>query len=220
MNNPYAAVVAELDFIANDQAILNSVLHKNPDFVRWCTFIADRQFQASKARITPLPALGTILALEATVFDNGDEPKFRHKITLKAYTGSTVGQWKRPAWQATATLWPHVGALKIAKRSKANFTAETLQVIEVFADQGAGYVGVFMHSGAGIGSSYNDLHIVWVDVENAKAMVYSPTDHFWLAPFETTDARGKPLKKNAALHSRSSSSSSLDHWATGEATPL
>lgn len=219
MDNSFAAVVAELDFLRQDNALLNSALAKNPDFVRWCTFIADRQHKASAASVTQLPALDMLLALEATIFDNGEAPKFRHRLTLKAYTGTTPS-WKRPKWQATATLWPHDVAVKTAKKSKAKFSAETLAVIEAFAGQGSGFVGVFMHSGAGVGSAYNDQHCVWVDVENGRAMVYSPCNHFWLAPFETTDAKGKPLKSNAVQHSRSASDSSMAHWATGEAVSI
>lgn len=219
MDNSFSAVVADLEFLAQDNALLNSALAKNPNFVAWCERIADRQHKASAASVTPLPALDTLLALEATIFDNGDAPKFRHKITLKAYAGSSVS-WKRPKWQATATLWPHDVAVKTAKKSKAKFSAETLAVIEALASQGSGLVGVFMHSGAGVGSTYNDQHCVWVDVENGRAMVYSPCNHFWLAPFETTDAKGKPLKSNAVQHSRSSSDTAMSHWATGEAVSL
>ena len=220
MDNPFAAVVAELEFLGRDNALLNSVLYKNPDFVRWCTHIADRQHKVSSSLVTPLPALETILALEATVFDNGEEPKFRHKITVQAYTG-TSPSWKRPNWKATATLWPHDVALKTAKKSKAKFSEATLAVIEALAvSQASGHLGVFMHTGAGMGSSYNDQHVVWIDIEANKAMIYAPTAHFWLAPFDTLDARGKPLKRNAVLHSRSSSSDALDHWSTGEPVSL
>lgn len=219
MDNPFAAVVAELDFLGQDNALLNSALYKNPDFVRWCELIVDRQHKARASSVTALPALETILALEATVFDNGDEPKFRHKITVQAYTGVSPN-WKRPNWKATATLWPYDVAVKTANRSKAKFSEATLAIVEALAGQGSGYVGVFMHSGAGVGSSYNDQHVVWVDVEAGKAMIYAPNAHFWLAPFDKQDARGKPLKKNAVLHSRSSTSDALDHWSTGEPVSL
>lgn len=217
MNDSFAAVVAELDFLGQDNALLNAALYKNPDFVRWCEFIADRQHKVRASAVTPLPALETITALEATVFDNGEEPKFRHKLTLQAYTGATPN-WKRPDWKATATLWPHDVAVKTAKKSKAKFSDATLAVVEALAGQGSGFLGVFMHTGAGMGSTYNDQHVVWIDMETNKAMIYAPNIHCWLAPFDTLDAKGKPLKKNAVLHSRSSET--LDHWSTGEPVSL
>ncbi|WP_292063677.1 hypothetical protein [Brevundimonas sp. UBA7664] len=218
MDNPFAAVVAELDYLGQDNALLNCALHKNPDFVRWCERVVDRQHEASKGRVMPFPAFADVLALEATIFDNGEDKKFRHKLTLKAYTGPRIKSWKRPDWTATATLWPYDVAVKTAKRSKAKFTDATLALIEEMAAGGSGYIGVFMHTGGG--SAYNDLHVVWVDLTDNRAMVYTPNCQCWLAPFETTDAKNKPLKGNAMLHSRSSSAMALDHWATGDATPL
>jgi hypothetical protein len=219
MDNPFAAVVAELDFLGQDNALLNSALYKNPDFVAWCERIADRQHKVRASVVTPLPALETILALEATVFDNGPEPKFRHKISLQTYMGDHPN-WKRPNWKGTATLWPHDVAVKTAKKSKAKFSEATLAVVEALAGQGSGFVGVFMHTGAGMGSTYNDQHVVWIDIEANTAMVYSPNAHFWLAPFDKLDAKGKPLKSNGILHSRSSSADTLDHWSTGEPVSL
>ncbi|MCK6103345.1 hypothetical protein [Brevundimonas sp. EYE_349] len=114
--------MAELDFLGNDNALLNSALYKNPDFVAWCERIVDRQHKASTGRVTPLPAFDSLLALEATIFDNGEDKKFRHRLTLKAFTGSRIKSWTRPDWTATATLWPHDIAVKTAKKSKAKFT--------------------------------------------------------------------------------------------------
>lgn len=214
-------VVQHLEFIGQDQALLSQFLRANPDFVRWCEIIADRQHEASKAKITPLPAFDRLLALESTVFDNGEDKKFRYRLALKAFTGSKVKSWTKPDWTATATLWPHDVALRQAtKGSKAAFSDATLAVIEELAAGGLGYVGVFMHSGAGMGSGYNDLHVVRVDIEEGRALIYTPDCQCWLAPFETTDAKGKPLKGNALLQSRSSSALTLDHWATGEPMPL
>jgi len=220
MNDSFAAVVAELDFLGNDNALLNAALHRHPDFLRWCERIVDRQHKVRASTVTPLPALETICALEATVFDNGDAPKFRHKITVQAYTGD-YPNWKRPNWKATATLWPHDVAVKTAKKSKAKFSDATLAVIEALASsQGSGFLGVFMHTSAGMGSTYNDQHVVWIDIEANSAMIYSPNAHFWLAPFDTLDAKGNPLKANAVLHSRSSSADTLDLWSTGEPVSL
>lgn len=215
MDNPFAAVVAELDYLGNDNALLNAALYKNPDFVAWCERIVDRQHEASKGRVTPLPAFDSLLALEATIFDNGEDKKFRHKLTLKAFTGSRIKSWTRPDWTATATLWPHDIAVKTAKKSKARFTDDTMALIEQLTEFGSGYIGVFMHSGGG--SAYNDMHVVWACPVEGRAMIFSPECQCWLAPFEKTDAKNKPLKGNAILHSRSSSSDTLDHWSTGEA---
>lgn len=219
MDNSFAAVVADLEFLSQDNALLNAALYKNPSFVAWCERIVERQHRVTASSVTPMPALGKIMALEATLFDNGDGPRFRHRITVKVHTGSAP-KWTRPNWQATATLWPHDVALKTAKKSKAKLSEETMTVIDTFAGQGHGFVGIFMHSGAGVGSAYNDAHVVWVDVENCRAMIYTPTDHFWLAPFDTFDAKGKPLKGNAFLHSRNSADPAMDHWATGEPVSL
>ena len=224
-HDPVQEVIEHLDTIGHDPALLFSFMRKNSDFVRWCERIADTQFKNAATVITPMPAFDAVLALETTVFDNWKVDKkgpYQYGATIKAYTGSEVRNWKRPAWKGSAKMWPAAEAVKIAKKSKTTFSEMTMEKIAGMSDGGVGYVGVMKHVIPGEGTSYNDEHVIWVDVDptDSRCLIHTPRFQAFTAPFDARDAKGKSLTQNAMLQSRSASSMALAGWATGEAASV
>lgn len=223
--DPIQEVIEHLDTIGHDQALLFSFMRKHPDFVRWCERIADTQFKSAAAVLTPMPPFNAVTALQTTVFDNWTNIEkrgpYQYGVEIKAYTGATITNWKRPNWKASAKMWPAADAVKIAKKSKVTFSNVTMEKIEGLAIEGVGYIGVLKHVIPGEGSPYNDEHVVWLDLEaDPRCLIHTPSFQAFTAPFDGRDAKSNRLVKNAIHQSRSSSSAALAGWATGSADPL
>lgn len=222
-NDPVQQVVEHLDFIANDKALFHNFIRKHPDFVTWCERIADAQFQNASRTVAAMPAFEDVTALETTVFDNwkgSTKGPYQFGITVKAYTATTIKNWKRPNWKASAKMWPAAEAMKAAKKSKAVFSDNTMEIIDGLAGSGVGYVGVFKHVIPGEGSPYNEEHVVFFNPDEGQCMIYTPVYKAWVAPFDGRDAKGGSLSGNAVLQSRSASSEALVGWSTGSADPV
>lgn len=223
--DPFNDAVRHLDDIGNDQALLFSFMRRNPDFVRWCERIADTQYRSTATVMTPMPEFATVTALQTTVFDNWTNIEkrgpYQYGVEVKAYTGGTVTNWKRPNWKASAKMWPAADALKIAGKSKTKFSDTTMAKIEGLSEGKEGFVGVMKHPTPGEGSPYNDEHVVWLNLEGeAQCLIHTPSFQAFTAPFDGRDAKGKGLTKNAWLQSRSSGSVALAGWSTGTASAL
>lgn len=222
-NDPVQQVVEHLDFIANDKALFYNFIHKHPDFVRWCERIADAQFKNASRTVAPIPAFEDVTALETTVFDNwkaNAKGPYQFGVTVKAYTATTIKNWKRPNWKASAKMWPAADAVKAAKKSKTVFSDNTMETIAGLSSPGVGYLGVFKHTIQGEGSIYNDEHVVFFNPDEGQCLIYTPLYKAWIAPFDGRDAKGGSLIGNAILQSRSANCETLAGWSTGSADPV
>ncbi len=222
-NDNVQQVVEHLDFIANDKALFYNFIHKHPDFVAWCERIADTQFKNASRTVAAMPGFNYVTALETTVFDNwkasAKKGPYQFGVTVKAYTTTTIKNWNRPSWKASAKMWPAADAVKAAKKSKTIFSDKTMELVTGLAAPNKGYVGIFKHTIQGEGSLYNDEHVIFLNPDDGQCLIYTPYYKAWVAPFDGRDAKGGSLSGNAVLQSRSASCESLAGWSTGSAEP-
>lgn len=211
-----------LDMIQYDPALIDSFRARYPELIR---LIGDLFLRPSYGpNLSPLRRYDDIVALQFTVFDNGDKKRgSRWGGAIKAFYDKPIA-WDRPSWSANVRFIVNDKLGRELRKNRA-IKADTADVLVQMANLGPDWlVGIASRSAPGTGTHLFDEHVVAIRLEDgrvAECLIVRPDvddDHRLLRmpPFVGTDARDEPLIGKAVAMSRWSEDSALsDSWATG-----